>query len=118
MPGWSARELDVIARLRELGDAATPDAETRERIRARIRRQRATPDPAWRRRRIANALAGVAALLIALAGLGVLLSQNSMPGDPFYSIKRIRESAELGLTFGDAARADKHLRFASARLRP
>lgn len=112
MNGWSARELEIIARLRELRDVAAPDAAAREEIRRRIRRRAMEPGPSARSRTIAAA----AALLIALGGLGMVLSQDSLPGDVLYAVKRATESAELGLTLGESARADDHLRFAAIRL--
>ncbi|HKS48372.1 MAG TPA: DUF5667 domain-containing protein [Amycolatopsis sp.] len=117
VPEWTARELEIVSGLRELGDAARPGEDTRDRIRREIyRRLTEEPAPSRRRRVLANVLAAAAALVVALGGLGMVLSRNAMPGDPLYGVKRAAESAELGLTFGDAAKASKHLRFAATRL--
>lgn len=112
-PEWSERELEVISGLRELGDPATLDPGARADLRARIARRL---QETQRRRRLARVLTGAAALLIGLAGLGMVLSRNALPGDPLYAVKRATESAQLGLTFGDEAKATAHLRFAATRL--
>lgn len=65
---------------------------------------------------LAEVLAAAVALIIALGGIGLLLSRNALPGDPLYGVKRAGESAELGLSFGDKAKAQKHLEFAANRL--
>jgi hypothetical protein len=108
--GWSARELEIISRLRELG-ATTPDEATRKRIRRRLE----GAAPGMGRRVTANLLAAAAAL-IALAGLGMVLSHDALPGDTLYPVKRVAESAELGLTFGEGPKANRHLKFAATRL--
>jgi len=119
VPGWSARDLEVISRLRQLGDTANPEAEARERIRKQVLQRLAEEErraPSRRRRVLAEVLAAAVALVIALGGLGLVLSRDSLPGDVLYGIKRAGESAQLGLTFDDSAKAEKHLRFASNRL--
>lgn len=55
-------------------------------------------------------------LFLSLSGTSLLLSQDALPGDPLYNVKRSAESAELGMTFGDESRALKHLEFATARV--
>jgi uncharacterized protein DUF5667 len=119
VPGWSARELEVISGLRELGAAATPDAAARERIRSGILERFSEPErraPSRRRRVLANVLAAAVVVLVALGGIGLLLSKDALPGHPLYDIKRAGESAELGLAFGDSATAEKYLKFAATRL--
>jgi hypothetical protein len=119
VPGWTGRDLEVISGLRQLGDAAKPDAATRERIHSGILERLAERErrkPSRRRRILAELLAAAVAVAIALGGIGMLLSKNALPGDALYGIKRAGESAELGLSFGDTAKAQKHLRFASNRL--
>ncbi|MBB2933642.1 hypothetical protein FHX82_000662 [Amycolatopsis bartoniae] len=119
MPGWSGRDLEVISGLRHLGDTANPDAETRARIKDGILERLAEQErarPSRRRRILAEVLAAAVALAIALGGVGLLLSRNALPGDTLYGIKRAGESAELSLAFGDSAKAQKHLEFASNRL--
>ncbi len=60
----------------------------------------------------AGAMAGV----IALTGVGVAASQ-SLPGQPFYAVKRVGENVQLQLASGDTAKGTKHLEFAATRLR-
>jgi hypothetical protein len=119
VPGWTPRELEVISGLRELGRAPHPDDAARERIRSDVLKrldEGTKPAPSRRRRALAEVLAAAVAILIALGGIGLLMSKNALPGDPLYGIKRVGESAELGLTFGDSGKAQKHLEFASNRL--
>ncbi|WP_243769694.1 DUF5667 domain-containing protein [Amycolatopsis acidicola] len=103
--------------MRSLGDA-TPDAAARDRIRSGIlnRLDEGQRGPSRRRRVLAEVLAAAVALVIALGGIGLLLSRNALPGDALYGVKRAGETAELGLAFGDSAKAQKHLEFAANRL--
>jgi hypothetical protein len=118
VPGWTGRDLEVISGLRKLGDVAKPDAATRERIHDGIleRLEQQRRKPSRRRRIVAEVLAAAVALAIALGGIGMLLSKDALPGDALYGVKRAGESAELGLAFGDSAKAQKHLQFAANRL--
>ncbi|MGW4484051.1 DUF5667 domain-containing protein [Amycolatopsis sp. NPDC004368] len=112
-----ADELAVVAALRSLGEAGAPDVETRERIRAEIAGR--LGEPVARRRwkpRMADLVAAGIALVLGLTGLTLLLSRNAMPGDPLYHVKRAGEETSLGLTFGDEAKAHKHLEFAANRV--
>ncbi|HUR52393.1 MAG TPA: DUF5667 domain-containing protein [Mycobacteriales bacterium] len=59
---------------------------------------------------------GAMAAVVALTGVGVA-SSRSLPGQPFYSLKRASESLQLQLADGDTAKGTKHLEFASTRLR-
>lgn len=119
VPGWSGRDLEIISGLRKLGDAGEPDAATRKRIHGDLVERLAREQhhkPSRRRRIVAEVLAAAVALAIALGGIGMLLSKNAVPGDALYAVKRAGESAELGLAFGDSAKAQKHLEFAGKRL--
>jgi hypothetical protein len=60
----------------------------------------------------AGAMAGV----VAFAGVSIA-SSRSLPGQPFYGLKRGAESVQLDLTHGDTAKGSKHLDFAATRLR-
>jgi len=118
-----AAELALVGGLRELGMSESLDEETRRRIRAGIVERLSEPaelaeEPVERRRHsaIGGLLVAAAAVLIALGGLGMLLSKDALPGDPLYGIKRAGESTALGLTFGQQAKAEKHLQFADNRL--
>jgi hypothetical protein len=122
--GDFAAELALVGGLRELGTSESMDEETRRRIRAGIVERLSEPDelseePVERRRKhsaIGGLLVAAAAVLIALGGLGMLLSKDALPGDPLYGVKRAGESTALGLTFGQQAKAEKHLQFADNRL--
>lgn len=64
------------------------------------------------------AVAGAMALVLAFLIFSslVLVSGNSLPGSPLYSLKRAREKVGLALTWSQAAKAEKHLTLASNRL--
>jgi hypothetical protein len=116
-------ELALIENLRELGGTGLPDEETRWRIRAEIAERlgpagedEEQPVQSRRHRALAGVLVAAAAVLLALGGLGMLLSKDALPGDRLYTVKRAGESATLGLTFGQHAKADKHLEFANNRI--
>ncbi len=61
-------------------------------------------------------LAGSMAGVIAVSGVG-LASSRSLPGQPFYGLKKATESVELSFVSGDTAKGSKHLEFAATRLR-
>ncbi|MBV9487431.1 MAG: hypothetical protein JO246_15475 [Frankiaceae bacterium] len=69
----------------------------------------------WRVQKRIAALASVATLGTSLAGVGVAAAK-SLPGDPFYGVKRASEDVQLWVTHGDAAKGRKHLEFARTRL--
>lgn len=116
-PDEFAEELVLVGALRELGQAGRPDPATRARIRAEIAGRIGEPLPRrrWRPRMADLAAAGIA-LILGLGGLTLLLSRDALPGDALYSVKRAGEVTSLGLTFGDEAKADKHLKFAANRV--
>jgi hypothetical protein len=60
--------------------------------------------------------AGAMASVVAVTGVAVAGSQ-SLPGDPFYGVKRGGEALELRTTHGDVAKGSKHLEFAAERLK-
>ena len=60
--------------------------------------------------------AAAAAALVALAGTGTFASQDALPGDPMYGVKRVAESTGYALTFGEQAKARRHLEQAQRRL--
>ena len=78
---------------------------------ARIREAGAT----WKVQRRMAVLAGSAAAATAIAGVG-LGASRSLPGDPFYSVKRATEDVQLATTFGQEAKGRRHLEFARTRL--
>ena len=68
-----------------------------------------------RRRALLVGSAAMAAM-IAIASGGIFASQNALPGDDLYAVKRAAESAGLALAFDDASRAQRQLDIAAARL--
>jgi hypothetical protein len=60
--------------------------------------------------------AGAMASVVALTGIGVAATR-SLPGQPFYGVKRAGEGIQLDLASGDTAKGTKHLEFAATRLR-
>lgn len=117
-------ELAMVGALRRLGEQPALDAEARERIAARAAerrepRPRPAPAPTDRQRRPSRrgpVAAAAVAVLIALGGLGVLLSGDALPGDALYDLKQLREATVLELTFDDEEKAFKHLEYAERRL--
>jgi Domain of unknown function (DUF5667) len=65
-------------------------------------------------RRLA-ALAGAVALSTSLAGVGFAASM-SLPGNPFYGVKRTTEAVQLWTARGNAAKGHRNLEFAQTRL--
>ena len=68
-----------------------------------------------RRHRGLIALGGVAAGIVSIAGVSVAAS-HSLPGSPFYSVKRGTESVQFALAGSDEARGKLELGFARTRL--
>ncbi|WP_020662946.1 DUF5667 domain-containing protein [Amycolatopsis benzoatilytica] len=116
-PDEFAEELALVGALRELGQAGSPDLATRTRIRTEIESRIGEPLPRrhWRPR-MADLVAAGIALFLGLTGLTLLLSRDAVPGDALYQVKRAGEVTSLGLTFGDAAKAERHLEFAANRV--
>ena len=74
-----------------------------------------TPDRS-RGTRAATVAAGVTASLVALGGVAAAGSQ-SLPGDPFYGVKRTTEAVQLATAGGNLEQGERHLQFATTRLR-
>lgn len=70
----------------------------------------------WKAQRRIAATAGAMAAVVALTGVGIA-SSRSLPGQPFYGVKRAVEGVQLDFTDGDTAKGAKHLEFAATRLR-
>ena len=62
-----------------------------------------------------SALVGSVVILTSLTGVGVATAR-SVPGSPFYDLKRVTESVQLWATPGQANKGLRHLHFARARL--
>jgi hypothetical protein len=69
----------------------------------------------YRMQRRVAAVTGAVAVATSFAGVGVAAA-HSLPGDPFYGVKRTTESVQLWLARGDEAKGKKHLEFAATRL--
>jgi hypothetical protein len=69
----------------------------------------------WRAQRRIAALAGTVTVATSFAGMGIAAAR-SLPGDPFYGVKRATEDVQLWLTSGDEAQGKRHLEFARERL--
>ena len=93
-------------------DEAAPEADLGPGV-SRMRRSR-SERPGHRRAALLGAAA--AAALVALAGTGTFASQDALPGDPMYGVKRVAESTGYALTFGEQAKARRHLEQAQRRL--
>ena len=136
--GSGTPELALAARLRSTGAALdagiVPRAEFKDALRMRLMAvatvQAAAPAPvaapaapvralqaavSWRSRAGAVA-AGAMASVVAVSGVAVAGSQ-SLPGDPFYGVKRTTEAFQLRTADGDVERGTRHLDFAATRLR-
>jgi hypothetical protein len=87
-------------------DATAADTRTRASAVAGVRSRA--------QRRIA-AFAGTVMMGTSVAGVGVAAAR-SLPGDPFYGVKRATESVQLWATRGDEAKGRRHLEFARTRL--
>lgn len=104
----AARHLWIIhseAR-RQAAESASPQAST------------AGPPRAPRRQRMPRAAVPVLALvmMMSMSGVAVAASQNSVPGDVLYGVKRTGERAQLILTRNPSSRAQLQLEFAQNRL--
>ncbi|UJW33766.1 DUF5667 domain-containing protein [Saccharothrix sp. AJ9571] len=109
-------ELDLVSQLRLLGDTAAPGPEVKERIAAAIEARPEPPPPPRRRLRLGPAVVGGLTAVLALGGLGLVLAGDALPGDSLYGVKLAGETATVGLTFDDEARAGKRLDHAGSRL--
>ena len=65
--------------------------------------------------RAGGVAAGAMASVVAVTGVAVA-SQASLPGDPFYGVKRTTEGVQLRLADGPQEQGRQHLDFASERL--
>lgn len=115
-------ELAVVAMLRQSDTSTQVDSQTRHNIAARIAEKTAedtaddAPPPRPRTRRRIPRIGVAAAVLLLVGGLALLLSEQALPGDPLYPVKRARESAVLALTFDAQERALQRLSYAQDRV--
>ena len=70
----------------------------------------------WRpSHRVGGVVAGAMASVVAVTGVAVAASQ-SLPGDPFYGVKRTTEALQLRTTDGEVGKGTRHLDLAVIRL--
>lgn len=122
----AGRELSVVAMLRSAGQAtaAGPDEAFRAALRTRLLAVAAvqgvgSPEPvaqavSWRQRATVLA-AGLATGAVAVTGVAAAASM-SLPGDPFYGLKRTTEQVRLDLPGSSQARAGRHVDLAAERV--
>lgn len=67
------------------------------------------------RRVYVTVAAAAAAMIVAMGGL-IGVSQDSLPGNPLYAVKRATESAQLALTFDNDSRVKLSQEFAQKRV--
>ena len=101
--GALRQRLVAVAAVQPTEPVASPVARLRE---ARI---------PWRAQRRIVAIAAGAAVVTAVAGVGISASR-SLPGDPFYGIKRAAEDVQLAAAESKEAKGKRHLEFARTRL--
>jgi uncharacterized protein DUF5667 len=80
----------------------------------RLRRRHAESTARRMHKRVVT-MAGSFAAVTAFAGVGVAAA-HSLPGDPFYGVKRATEAVQLWATNGQTAKGQLHLEFAQTRL--
>ncbi|SFQ40887.1 hypothetical protein SAMN05421810_10717 [Amycolatopsis arida] len=97
-------------------ETTAPRAAAREADAPQVPEPRKPAEELPRRRRRLPVLAAAACLVLALLGLGALLSEHALPGEPLYDVKRLREAAAVQLTFDAEARALRRLEHAENRL--
>jgi hypothetical protein len=75
------------------------------------------PRPSWSRPGRALAAAAMALLLAFIVFSSLMLtSSSSLPGEALYGLKRAREQLGLAFTWSQAAKAERNLNLAAARL--
>ena len=131
-PPAVSRELAVATRLRQAGaeNAPAPSAEFRSALRTRLMAVAAVqgvgvtatsaspsdaPGRTWAQRATVVG-AGALATVVAASGVAVAGSR-SLPGDPFYGVKRTAEAVQLRVADGGQEEGIRHLQFASTRMR-
>jgi hypothetical protein len=105
----------LAARRRQARLAATPRAWP---ARAWLGTSEALARVRWPRRAWSGALGSSLAMLVLLAGVAGVgsASASSLPGEPFYEMKRLGETAQLLFAFDPARRAELNLQFSERRL--
>lgn len=109
-PEFRASLRQRLLAVAEVHDVSAEAAPTGPAERAR------TWSRSWSAQRRLAAVSGAMATVVALTGVGVA-SSRSLPGQPFYGLKRAAEGLQLDLAGNDTDRGTKHLEFAATRLR-
>jgi hypothetical protein len=109
------QRLVAVATVQHAGPAvAGAGAAAPSRVAGR-RTPRAADRAVPRGRRALLALAGTVAVVTSVAGVSVAASR-SLPGSPFYDVKRAAESVQLFTARGQLDKGRRHLEFAATRL--
>jgi hypothetical protein len=98
-----------------IGLTAEPDAESDAAVRRTGRRRSSAGLTAQRARARGAIVVGVVAGAIAVSGMSAA-SENAVPGDALYGVKRSTERAQLALASSDLSRGQLSLDFARTRL--
>jgi hypothetical protein len=134
LPAGDEMLLVIVDRLHRLpgsvelaGAAARPDF--RSQLRSRLLEEAAQPPPehaklvpltsrwnqSWSARNRVRLMSGIAAGIVGLIALSIAAS-SSLPGSPFYQLKRSNETVQYALAGSDEARGKLELSFARTRL--
>jgi hypothetical protein len=109
------QRLVAVATVQNAGPAmAGAGAAVPSRVAGR-RTPRASDRAVPRGRRAVMVMAATAAVVTSVAGVSVAASR-SLPGSPFYDVKRATESVQLWTAQGQLAKGHRHLEFAATRL--
>lgn len=98
-----------------IGVTAEPEAEAEAEVRRSGRQRSRTGLTAQRARARGAIVVGVVAGAIAVSGMSAA-SENAVPGDALYGVKRSTERAQLALASSDLSRGQLSLDFARTRL--
>ncbi len=90
-----------------VGAAAVPAPTPWERLQEVLR--------TWRMQRLVGVSAGAMASVVAIAGVSTAASR-SLPGDPFYGVKRTAEGLQISFARNDVNEGKRHLQHAETRL--
>lgn len=132
--GRFGTELAAVDALRRAGAETTLDADARVRVLHSVHDRAADPVPAQatrpaqpkrrRRRAVSRSsrrtasvlAAGTAAGVLAFGAMGIEMSDDALPGDLLYDVKRATESLSLDLTFSADGKANRNMQIAEKRL--
>lgn len=104
----AAANGSAVGSVAEPASALSPKA-------AAARATQRTRSASQRMGRRVSALIGSVVVVTSVAGVGVAAAR-SLPGNPFYDLKRATENVQLWLASGPAAKGERHLEFARTRL--